>query len=219
MTRTIATLNIGHGAAKSADALAARLLGYAADLLVVTAFRADDVGTRLIDHLERAEYDTSHPAVEPTHDSVLIASRSPIDRASAFTRDVDARHLWCAEIDGAIVCGVHLPQAHANLPYWEALIDRARRSEVELLLGDFTTDGNDLDDDHLAGRLVGSGYVDVWRALHPSVRFGRPGDNGLRVDHMYATPAIAGRVRACEFDHAPRLAGETERAALVATLE
>ncbi|OBB19688.1 exonuclease III [Mycolicibacterium setense] len=232
MTLRIATVNIRHGGNKSADALAARLLGYDAELLVVTEFRANDTGARLIAQLERAGYETTHPGADPKQNTVLIASRTPIDRASRFTRDLPAHNLWCAEFDGTIVCGVYLPQAHAKLPYWEALIDRARRSEVDLLIGDFNTGNNTLDKDpkgtkfigpEMPGRLIASGYVDVWRSLHPMVReyswFSRPGDNGFRLDYIFAVPEIAGRVGCCEFDHAPRLAGETDHSALVAAFD
>lgn len=231
MTLRIATLNIRHGGNKSADALTARLLGCDADLLVVTEFRANDTGLRLITQLEHAGYATTHPMADPRQNTVLIASRTPIDRASRFSRDVSAHHLWCAEFDGTIVAGVYLPQAHAKLPYREALIDRARRSEVDLLIGDFNTGNNDLDKDpkgtkfigpEMPGRLIASGYVDVWRSLHPTVReyswFSRPGDNGFRLDYIFATPELARRVTSCEFDHAPRLADETDHSGLVASL-
>lgn len=232
MTLRIATLNIRHGGSKNADTLTARLLGYDADLLVVTEFRANDTGTRLIAQLERAGYSTTHPGANPKQNTVLIASRTPIDRASHFSRDLSAHHVWCAEFDGTIVAGVYLPQAHAKLPYWEALIDRARRSEVDLLIGDFNTGNNDLDKDpkgtkfigpELPGRLIASGYVDVWRSLHPAVReyswFSRPGNNGFRLDYIYAMPEFARRVRTCEFDHAPRLAGESDHSGLVGLLD
>ena len=232
MTLRIATLNIRHGGSKFGAALTARLLGYDADLLVVTEFRANDAGTALIAQLERAGYTTTHPGLDPKQNTVLIASRTPIDRAAPFTRDLPDRHLWCAEFDGTIICGVYLPQAHAKLPYWEALIDRARRSGVDLLIGDFNTGNNDLDKDprgtkfvgpEMPGRLSATGYTDVWRSLHPTAReyswFSRPGDNGFRLDYIFATPEFAGRVRSCEFDHAPRLAGETDHSGLVALLD
>lgn len=38
MTTRIATLNIRHGGSKSSEALGTRLLGYDADILVVTEF-------------------------------------------------------------------------------------------------------------------------------------------------------------------------------------
>lgn len=127
--------------------------------------------------------------------------------------------------------GAYLPQAHAELPCW-ALIDRARRSEVDLLIGDFNTGNNDLDKGpkgtkfigpEMPGRPIASGYLDVWRSLHPTVReyswFSLPGDNGFRLDYIFATPEIGQRVTVCEFDHAPRLAGETGHSGLIAELD
>ncbi|KRD14186.1 hypothetical protein ASE48_03965 [Mycobacterium sp. Root265] len=59
----------------------------------------------------------------------------------------------------------------------------------------------------------------MWRSLHPDVReyswFSRPGDNGFRLDCVYAGPDLAQRIRFCAFDHAPCLAGETDHSGLV----
>jgi exonuclease III len=231
MTTRIATLNIRQGGRKSGAALAARLLGYDADVLVVTEFRANDAGARLIARLDKAGYTTSHPGVGPTQNGVLIASRRGIDGSWAFSDSLDARHLWCAEVDGITLAGVYMPQRTAKLPYWQALIADARTRGVDLLIGDFNTGNNDLDKDpkgakfigaDMPAKLIASGYVDVWRALHPGVReyswFSRPGDNGFRIDHIYAVPDLADQVRTCAFDHAPRLAGETDHSGLIAVL-
>lgn len=232
MSGRVVTLNIRHGGRKFGDALTARLLGYDADILVVTEFRANDTGARLITQLERCGYVTSHPGAEPKQNTVLIASRSPIDRSWAFSDELDARHLWCVDLDGTAICGVYMPQDTAKLPYWEALIDRARRNGINLLVGDFNTGNNDLDKDpkgtkfigpEMPARLVDSGFIDVWRSMHPDIReyswFSRPGDNGFRLDYAFSTPEIAQRVTTCEFDHDPRLAGETDHSALVVSLE
>lgn len=229
MTTRIATLNIRHGGSKHAAALTARLLGYDADILVITEFRANAVGGRLINRLAEAGYDTSHPGVAPNGNTVLIAARGGIERSWAFDDALDPRHLWCAEIDGAYVCGVYMPQGQAKLPYWATLIDKARTAGIDLLIGDFNTGNNDLDKDprgskfigpEMPGRLSATGYLDVWRALHLGVReytwFSRPGDNGFRLDHIYAVPELAQRIVKCEFDHAPREAGETDHSGLVA---
>ena len=72
MTTRIATLNIRHGGTKSAEALAARLLGYDADILVVTEFRANATGGRLIRRLGEAGYDASHPGVGPNSFTVAF---------------------------------------------------------------------------------------------------------------------------------------------------
>jgi exonuclease III len=125
-----------------------------------------------------------------------------------------------------------MPQSTAKLPYWEALISHARPSDVSLLIGDFNTGNNDLDKDlngtkfigpEMPGRLLDSGYIDVWRSLHPAVReyswYSRPGDNGFRLDYIFAVPELVRQVSACEFDHTPRFAGETDHSGLVASLE
>ena len=231
MSTRLVTLNLRHGGTKSADALAVRLLGYRADILVVTEFRANAAGARLTARLAAAGYDTSHPAGGPTANTVLIAARGGIERSWAFDESLDPRHLWCAEIDGAYVCGVYMPQGAAKLPYWEALISGARRADLDLLVGDFNTGTNDLDKDprgtkfigpEMPGRLVATGYTDVWRSLHPELRdyswFSQPGDNGFRLDYVYACPDLADRIRWCEFDHLPRLSGETDHSGLVALI-
>ncbi|WP_235733204.1 hypothetical protein [Mycolicibacterium neoaurum] len=112
------------GRSKHAAALTTRLLGYDADILVITEFRANAAGARLIDRLTEAGYDTSHPDVAPNVNTVLIAARGGIERSWAFDDALDTRHLWCAEIDGAYVCGVYMPQGRAKLPYWPTLIDK-----------------------------------------------------------------------------------------------
>lgn len=232
MGTRIATLNIRHGGTKSAEALAVRLLGYDADILVVTEFRANAVGERLIDRLALAGYDTSHPDVGVKDNTVLIAARRGIDRSWAFEESLDPRHLWCAEIDGAYVCGVYMPQSTAKLPYWEALINGAKPSGIDLLVGDFNTGNNDLDKaprgakfigPEMPGRLIAAGYTDMWRSLHPRVReyswFSRPGDNGFRLDYVFAGPDLARQIRFCEFDHVPRASGETDHSGLVAVVD
>lgn len=45
-----------------------------------------------------------------------------------------------------------------------------------------------------------------------------PGDNGFRLAYIFAAPELTRQAFTCEFDHAPRLAGETDHSALVASL-
>lgn len=231
--RRIAALNIRHGGGTKdrMDNLVARLLSYDADVLVVSDFRANKHGVRLIDELERSGYATSHPGAEATQNSVLIASRSLIQRSWSFPGALDGRHLWCADTTGIAICGVYMPQKCEKLPYWESLILRARRSGIDLCIGDFNTGNNDLDKDpegsrfigpEMPGRFIDSGYVDVWRSLHPRRReyswFSPGAYNGFRIEHAYATPKLARRVSTCEFDQTPRIRGESDHAALIVSL-
>lgn len=170
--------------------------------------------------LTQLGYDTSHPAVGPKENTVLIAARTGIERSWAFSESLDPRHLWCAEIHGANVCGVYMPQNTAKFPYWEALINDAERIGIDLLIGDFNTGTKDLDKDprgakfigpEMPGRLIASGYTDMWRSLHPGAReyswYSRPGDNGFRLDYVFAASDLAQQIGLCEFDHAPRWPG------------
>nr|WP_218620406.1 endonuclease/exonuclease/phosphatase family protein [Mycolicibacterium hippocampi] len=232
ITTRIATLNIRHGGTRSAEALSTRLLGYDADLLVITEFRTNDAGTRLISRLEVAGYSIAHPNTEPRQNTVLIASRDAItQRRPLLSEGLDTRHLWCADVNGLLVCGVYMPQNTVKLPYWETLIAQARLSGIDLLIGDFNTGNNDLDKDlkgskfigpEMPGRLIDSGYTDLWRSLHPRQReyswYSCPGNNGFRLDYIFAAPELTRQAFTCEFDHAPRLAGETDHSALVASL-
>jgi exonuclease III len=103
---------------------------------------------------------------------------------------------------------------------------------IDLIIGDFNTGNNDLDKDpqggkfvgpEMPGRLITSGYTDVWRSLHPGERqyswFSRPAGNGFRLDYIFATPEWTQRISTCEFDQGPREAGETDHSGLVASLE
>ncbi|WP_024449013.1 endonuclease/exonuclease/phosphatase family protein [Mycolicibacterium iranicum] len=232
MPTTIATLNIRHGGSRTSAALATRLRSYDADILVVSEFRTNAAGAQLIARLKDVGYDVSHPGVGPKDNAVLIAARGGIDRSWAFSESLDPRHLWCAEIDGICVCGVYMPQKMAKLPYWETLVCGARDAGIDLLIGDFNTGNNDLDKDprgakfigpEMPGRLVAQGYTDMWRSLHPGVReyswFSRPGDNGFRLDYIFAVADLAEKIQYCEFDHAPRNLGETDHSGLVAVMD
>jgi exodeoxyribonuclease-3 len=223
----VATLNIRHGGKKHEGALNSRLLGYDADLLIVTEFRANDVGERLIGQLHRAGYETSHPGSAPDRNAVLVASRRSIARSWALDETLDAERLWCVDIGGTVICGVLFPNKEEKQPYWHSVIAAARRGGVDLFIGDFNTGNNALDKDpkgapfinaDMPRRLVGCGYVDVWRSRHPGVReytWYSQTKNGFRLDHAFAVPTLAGRVTDCAFDHEPRLLGETDHSALV----
>ncbi|UXA10246.1 hypothetical protein KXD97_19105 [Mycobacterium sp. SMC-8] len=222
----VVALNILHGGGSRVDALARRLLSYDADVLVLTEFRPTGTGKILIDRLEASGYEVSYPA-PVIQNSVLVAARAGINRAWAFSDELEARRLWCVDVDGLVVCGVGMPNKYAKLPYWEALVDSGRSGWVDLFVGDFNTGDNNLDKDprgarfvaaEMPGRLVETGYVDLWRSAHAGVReyswFSNTG-NGFRIDHAFATPKLARTVTGCEFDHAPRVEQETDHSALI----
>lgn len=226
----VVTLNIRHGGKKHATALSSRLFGYDADLLIVTEFRANDAGESLISQLESEGYVTSHCGAAPGRNAILVASRSPIVRSWALDESLDAERLWCVEVGGNVICGVLFPNKEEKQPYWHSVLNAARQGGVDLFIGDFNTGNNALDKDpkgtpfinaDMPRRLMDCGYSDLWRSRHPNVReytWYSHTKNGFRLDHAFAVPALAERVVACEFDHEPRLRGETDHSALVFSL-
>ena len=223
----VATLNIRHGGKKHSAALTSRLLRYDADVLVVTEFRANDAGASLMSRLGSEGYETSHPGGDPGRNAILVASRAPIVRSWALDDTLDAERLWCVEIGTDVFCGVLFPNKELKQPYWSAVIDAARRGGVDLFIGDFNTGNNALDKDpkgipfinaDMPRRLVDSGYVDLWRSKHQGIReysWYSNRNNGFRIDHAFAVSPLADRTTMCEFDHEPRLLGETDHSALV----
>ena len=230
----IVALNIRHGGGRQVEQLATRLLGYDAEVLVLTEFRDNASGQALRTHLERrGGYTVAHATDLPrTINTVAIATRQHAGRPRPFKDGPDTPNLWCADVGSVTVCGVYLPLGAAKATYWQTLIEQGRRNGVDLIIGDFNRAYADLDRDPRSVdrcvdpdwpvHLMDSGYVDVWRVTHPGVReyswFSPRANNGFRIDHAYATPAVADSVIACEFDRAPLEQRETDHCALTLSL-
>ncbi|WP_426516751.1 endonuclease/exonuclease/phosphatase family protein [Diaminobutyricibacter sp. McL0618] len=230
--RKIVALNIQQGGGSRVPALVEKLLGYDADLLVITEFRSGATGADLISRLIEAGYGVTFSNPEAGDNSVLIASRSPIVDGCRFAPEVgDARHLWQADLDWITVCGVYMPQLREKLPYWDAIIaDTAAGSNVDLFIGDFNTGRNDLDRDPASTKFVGpdrmdriaeTGYVDVWRDEHPNdieYTWHSKKGRGYRLDLAFASRQFAGRITRSWYDQTPRTTKLTDHAALIVEL-
>jgi exodeoxyribonuclease-3 len=226
----IVTLNLCHGGSGDrVDGLAARLLGYDAEVLVLTEFQHGK-SAPLAQRLAAAGYALSYaPGVDPTCNAVAIASRQPITEERPFAAGLDPRHLWCAHTAGIGLCAAYLPvPTELRVPYLEALIADGRARSVGLIIGDFNTGTNPADTtstpfprSDLLDALVAAGYTDLWRRAHPEEREysyysrkdGKP-YNGFRIDRAYAGPELLARLVGCGFDQEPREVGETDHAAL-----
>ncbi len=226
----IVTLNLCHGGSpKRLEMLAARLLGYDAEVLVLTEFQ-EGRSAPLAQRLTAAGYVFSYARdADPTRNAVAVASRRPIIEERPFEPGLDPRHLWCVHTAGIGLCAAYLPvPTEERVPYLEALIADGRARGVEVIIGDFNAGTNPADTtstpfprSDLLDDLVAAGYTDLWRHAHPqgreysyySRKDGRP-YNGFRIDRAYADPELLTRVVGCEFDQDPRIAGETDHAAL-----
>ena len=231
----VATWNIRHGGAAGDGhrRVVGTLLGFDADVLVVTEFRTNDRGAAIVVALQQAGYYTTNPDSPPNRNSVLIASRTPITTTQSLASSLsDSWRLWMADLGWGRVTGVYMPNQERKLPYWDSVISAASGPSAPcLLIGDFNTGRNDLDKADNATALIGAEYmdrigevglIDLWRSRHPDRReyswFSTPWNNGFRLDHALGTSCIAAMVTDCRYDHAPRLERISDHSALIVEL-
>jgi exonuclease III len=139
---------------------------------------------------------------------------------------------------GVRLAAVYGPAEGPSVPaFWNAaaawLACRATRPFI--MLGDFNAGASLVDADDYRFKaggafatLGGLGLVDLWRREHGDTRehtwFSRPGGGGgaargFRIDHAFASPALAGRVTSCRYDHEVRERGWSDHSLLVVDLE
>jgi exodeoxyribonuclease-3 len=234
--KRIVSWNIQHGGGKRLRQVCEVLSTFNADVLVVSEFRANPGGQQLKDHLARSGYQLSHPKIDPKLNTVLVASRSPIRSAGPLLgRQELGRRQWCVDFDDLRLCAVYMPLGQDKLLFWQALVEVAVNANApQLVIGDFNTGNNQIDLSPGAtpfalpeymDRMAGAGYVDVWRHGHGEDREytwyckrRTGGWNGFRLDHAFLRQPLA-RVKHCEFDHRPRVAGVSDHSALILEVE
>jgi exodeoxyribonuclease III len=175
--------------------------------------------------------------------AILARGKDPVETRRGLAgdpEDTQSRYIEAA-VDGLLIGCVYLPNGNpAPGPKFEFKLRwfaRLAAHAAELLAtgapvvlaGDYNVMPTDLDvykperwvDDALFRPevrdayhgLVGQGWTDALRALHPGERiytfwdyfrnaFGR--DAGLRIDHLLLSPAIAGRLKAADVDREVR---------------
>ncbi len=127
------------------------------------------------------------------------------------------------------------PEGPAIPAFWNATAGwlRRRRARPFVMLGDFNAGASLIDAEDYRFRsgeafaaLTGIGLVDLWRRQHGAKRehtwFSRlrtpRAGRGFRIDHAFASPAIAERVTACRYDHEVRERGWSDHSLLVLDL-
>jgi len=175
--------------------------------------------------------------------AILARGTEPVERTRALPgdpEDIHSRYIE-AEAHGLIVGCLYLPNGNPapgpKFDYKLRWFDRLTRHAAELLgsgepvvlAGDYNVMPTDLDvyapdrwrDDALFrpevreayARLVGQGWTDALRELHPDERiytfwdyfrnaFGR--NAGLRIDHLLLSPSLAPRLKAAGVDRDAR---------------
>jgi exonuclease III len=227
------TLNIRHGGGSRRRAIAEFIETQAADVVVLTEYRANDSGRALREAMSESGLRFQATGSEaPRVNSVCIASRFPFARIDgAGEGDADAHRLLVARFEDWALAGVYFPQKEAKRRVFERI-----RGEVlpalgarGVILGDLNT-GRPFEDEagdtfHCSEAfddLLASGLVDAWRRRNPLAKeftwFSRA-NNGFRIDHALCTPAFDASVRAVQYLHEPRLNGVTDHSGLVVEVE
>jgi exonuclease III len=229
----LVTLNLRHGGGRRMPALLSALLGHAPDVLVLTEHRHNAASTTLREGLRAAglrHQIASRDDARANH--LLVAARRPLEAAPQRFLRFDQQRLLSVRVDNMCLVAAHLPNLHAKLPHWEALLRLASsgRRIPTVYMGDFNTGHNvhDVEDgpfpftasDQMEA-LLARDWVDAWRHTHPHAReftwFSHRG-RGFRLDHAFLSPTCAPRLRAAWFDHAVRETGATDHSALIVDL-
>ena len=233
--------NIMAGGGGRCAALVEALRRYDADVLVLQE-TLPARGPDLCHALKRAGYRWGASAPRgPKERGLCVLARTPIRRrrgsppphAAIYPRG------WL-ELDvagaGFRLAAVYGPASGPGIPaFWDAAAAwlPCRTRAPFLMLGDYNAGASAVDADDYrfkAGRafaaLAGGGLVDLWRREHGERRehtwfSRRPGGGlgrGFRIDHAFASEPLAGRVRACGYDHTVRARGLSDHSALVVDL-
>lgn len=228
----IAIWNILHGGGpRRVPELALQVLGFAADVVILTEWRRARGGQLagvLADHGLSTQL-ASHD--DGSRNAVLIASRhegTPLASAGAHGRIAALRLAG-----GLVIIGVHVPpepgSSASNLVWTElGALARSQRDGLAVVAGDFNAGKGARDGAvpmsqraHL-GRLASLGYVDAWRHLHPAgVEHSWSDGRGRssRVDHALLSRPLVPWLRAASFEHGVREQRVSDHSALLVDLD
>lgn len=230
---TLATLNVCHGGRKRVASLLDFVIKTQADLVVLTEFRLNASGNRFADGLAKAGYGyqvDSSPAAKTN--GVLIASQLPLSNYRRPLEGTNSHRVLEVDVAGITLGGVYFPNRQPKVGFWRNEffpLAKRRVNERYLFIGDLNPGKHLIDEVGRAffapeymDRMEEVGWIDTWRSLHPDEReytwFSRP-SSGFRVDHVWAAPSMADRIRNARHDQSPRLDRITDHAALVVELE
>lgn len=227
------TLNIRHGGGARRRGLAEFIAAQAADVVVLTEYRANATGQAL--RKVMSEYGLRFQAAastEPRVNSVCIASRLPFTQIAppgegSEERCAEAHRVLAVRFQGWALAGVYFPQKEAKRRVFERVRDEVLPAlgDRAVILGDLNT-GRPFEDEardtfHCTDRfdaLLAAGLADAWRRRNPLARefswYSRAG-NGFRIDHALCTPAFDASIRSVRYLHEPRLTRITDHSALV----
>ena len=212
----IVSWNIRAGGGYRVDGIARQLLQWQPDVISLNEFRGTPPSTELAGALSKAGYlyqKSSTDRGNPAKNALLLASRIPFRtvRRKNMPDNPQRWRLVQLHCEPVLLLGLmHIPNytsPELKYPFLDALVTLARRwrNTPALFIGDTNCGKRGIDEENPNGALfrrehdwmVGmekTGWVDVFRQLHGDRReytWYSHKDNGFRLDHAFASKAIA----------------------------
>ena len=206
-------LNIRQGGGTRIAAFSDYLVAQDCDALVISEFRCNVAGHKLIATLRQAGYSHFHHTnTEPRQNTVMVATKLP-STPMAITGCTNDWSLVGAGWAGMQLVGVYFPQRKDKAGVFDTL--DAMASSNLLAIGDFNTGSNTLDAEgakfHCADQFVhlaNETLTDLWRAHNgqqtQEYSWYSRASNGFRIDHALAGPEATSRCMASYYDHSTR---------------
>jgi exodeoxyribonuclease-3 len=170
---------------------------------------------------------------------VAVLAREPFHVHGSPTWLTEVQRERWLELDpagaGFTLLAAYVPPIRSGFDkpaFWQALLTAAEQSihEEFAIVGDLNTGLHRVDErgatfgcEDAFRALLQQGWVDAFRVLHGDVReysHGVRGEGRHRVDHAFLSPSLAPRLRACWYEHGPRIVDRlSDHSALVLDLD
>jgi exodeoxyribonuclease-3 len=220
--------NVRHGGGARVPGLLAAIGAHRPDVVALGEFRNNSAGAALREGLAALGlvFQRSGRVAARTN-TLLLASRVPLRPLPGGAPAGGGHRVLLNEVGGIRLATAYLPVLRDKLPFLERLVGlpaRWRRGPA-LLVGDLNTGRHHVDEPGaifvgtaFLDRLEAQGWRDGFRRIHGAAReytwYSHRG-NGYRLDHAYATPAMAGRLRDVRYGHRERAAGLSDHAPMI----
>ena len=226
------TLNVDHGGGPRVPAITTALLRHAPDVVVVTEFRGNDAGARLLRRLAAGGLTFQATSQPPSGvESVALASRRPLDAVREPLVGRDGHRVLEVDLADLTLGAVYFPRGSATRAFWRdhfLALAATRIARAYCFAGDWNTGRQGVDEEGTTFSAARefeapteAGWTDAWRVLHPDGRqytwVSHRGE-GFRVDHALLSPSLAPGLRAAVISDAERVPRISDHAALVADL-
>jgi len=199
-------------------------------IVVLSEFRNNDKGNYI--RKQFLDLGFNFQAVSLTHsdtNSVLIASQIAFNSRLFLNTKLDFAHAAiAAEFDAFYLYGVYLPHKKKH-KLFELLIDEVATNKPALIMGDFNTGKNFIDQKgdsfwYTAQllQLEKKGIADAFRYINGDATtyswYSHQG-NGYRYDHIYVSQELLPVVNACDYLHKAREQKLSDHSPMFLTLQ